>query len=207
MAVVHLEDNIRLPQTYRIIFGGNTAFLSSLHRHPLNSSLGSHDNGYVNVLRSVITAGFRDKLILIPGYTDVAVDIKALMLPELRIPNLFMTTKLVSPSYMSIASGPPPGLPATPRLAAAAPQVSSPPGLGQGDVSRVGARRDSIPSYKTALQSGRNDSLLYEASDSSVSTDASEAQPAQPVQFMRRVSSPGKQRRVNPKLVESTILP
>ncbi|KAF9247164.1 hypothetical protein BU15DRAFT_58049 [Melanogaster broomeanus] len=153
---VHLEDNIRLPQTYKIIFGG------------------SHDNGYVNVLRSVITAGFREKLIIMPGYNEVATDIKALVLPELRVPNLFMTTKLAPPSYMSIASGPPPGLPATPRLAAATAQVFTTPGspgLG-GDVSGSSARRNSIQNYGPAWQNGRNDSILYEESDGSVSTDA-----------------------------------
>ncbi|KAH7887873.1 hypothetical protein F5I97DRAFT_1863705 [Phlebopus sp. FC_14] len=174
---VHLQDNIRLPQTYKIIFGG------------------SHDNGYVNVLRSVITAGFREKLILMPGYTDVAMDIRLLMLPELRIPDLFMATKLVAPSYMSIASGSPPGLPATPKRAPAIAQVSS-PNLGHGDGPGSIARRDSIPTYKSVLQT----TASYEPSDSSASTDAGDARP---VQFTRRVSSPGKQRHVNPKLALS----
>ncbi|KIK96949.1 hypothetical protein PAXRUDRAFT_137313 [Paxillus rubicundulus Ve08.2h10] len=185
---VHLEDNIRLPQTYKIIFGG------------------SHDNGYVNVLRSVITAGFRERLVLMPGYNDVAMDIKALMLPELRVPDLFMTTKLVPPSYTSIASGPPPGFPVTPRLAAAtahAANFPAPPGLGSGDASGPSPRRNSVPSYGAALQSGRSDSHPYAASDDSGSTDASEIQAAQPVQFTRRVSSPAKQRHINPKLALS----
>ncbi|KAF9222090.1 hypothetical protein BS17DRAFT_235498 [Gyrodon lividus] len=187
---VHLEDNIRLPQTYKIIFGG------------------SHDNGYVNVLRSVITAGFRERLILMPGYNDVAMDIKALMLPELRVPDLFMTTKLVPLSYTSIASGPPPGLPATPRLVAATAQVAgspTPPGLGPVDVSGPTLRRNSIPNYGSAWQTGRHDSIpyAYAASDGSVSTDAGEAQLVQTVHFTRRVSSPGKQRHINPKLALS----
>ncbi|KAH0840069.1 hypothetical protein J3R83DRAFT_1036 [Lanmaoa asiatica] len=184
---VHLQDNIRLPQTHRIIFGG------------------SHDNGYVNVLRSVITEGFRDKLILMPGYSDVALDIKALMLPELRIPDLFMTSKLVPPSYISIASGPPPGLPITPRLAASNPQISNSsitsitPARTPADFTDTSPRRNSIQSYKSALQIGRNDPFPYEPSDSSGSTDANDVHPAQLVHFTRRLSSPGK-RRLNPKL-------
>ncbi|KAG8218786.1 hypothetical protein J3R82DRAFT_4461 [Butyriboletus roseoflavus] len=189
---VHLEDNIRLPQTNKIIFGG------------------SHDNGYVNVLRSVITEGFRDKLILMPGYSDVALDIKALCLPELRIPELFIASKLVPPSYTSIASGPPPGLSITPRPGLAAPnaQISNStissitPAYPPADIANSIPRRNSIQSYKSALQTGRNDSGPYEPSDSSGSTDANDAHPAQLLQFTRKLSSPGKQRRLNPKLVE-----
>jgi len=177
---VYLEDNIRLPHTYKIIFGG------------------SHDNGYVNVLRSVITEGFRDKLILIPGYSDVALDIKALTLPELRIPDLFISTKLVPPSYTSIASFPPPGLPLASRLAAPNAQIfnssitSVTPAPAPADIS------NSFPTYKSksALQTSRND---YEASDSSASTDANDTHPAQLIHFTNR-SSPGRLRRLNPKL-------
>lgn len=130
------------------------------------------------------------------------------MLPELRIPNLFITTKLVPPSYTSIASGPPPGLPPTPRLPPLNPQISNSlstsisPARPAADISNSTSRRNSIPSYKSALQSGRNDPIPYEASDSSVSTDANDAHPAQLIQFTRRLSSPGRQRRLNPKLVE-----
>lgn len=140
-----------------------------------------------------------------PGYSDVALDIKALMLPELRIPDLFITSKLVPPSYTFIASGPPPGLPATPRLPPPNAQISNSsitsitPARAPADIS---PRRNSIHSYKSALQTGRNDPALYEASDSSVSTDANDAHPAQLIQFTRRLSSPGKQRRLNPKIVE-----
>ncbi|KAG9317601.1 hypothetical protein JVU11DRAFT_1810 [Chiua virens] len=183
---VHLEDNIRLPQTYKIIFGG------------------SHDNGYVNILRSVITEGFRDKLILLPGYSDVALDIKALGLPELRIPNLFISSKLVPPSYISIASGPPPGLPSIPsRQPASSAQTANSPlpsGLVSADTTNTIPRRNSIQTYKSALQTGHNNPIPYEGSDSSLSTDATDAHPAQVVQFTRRLSSPGRQRRINPNL-------
>ncbi|KAJ7699935.1 hypothetical protein B0H17DRAFT_270131 [Mycena rosella] len=88
---VHLNDDIQLPQTFKIIFGG------------------CHDNGYVSSLRSQITAGFREKLILLRGYTQMTTTIAALDLPILDIPNLFMTQKLApvtrwtppTPSYPS----------------------------------------------------------------------------------------------------------
>ena len=200
-SAVYLEDNIRLPHTHKIIFGGTLSpLLPSPYTHHL--ALGSHDNGYVNVLRSVITEGFRDKLILIPGYSEVALDIKALMLPELRIPDLFISTKLAPASYTSIASGPPPGLLA--RISNSS-ITSVTPAPAPTDIPNSTPGRNSFQSYKTAAQTGRND---YEASDSSASTDANDAQSAQPFhwQFTNRVSSPGKQRRLNPKLVEFILL-
>ncbi|KAJ6599210.1 hypothetical protein DFH09DRAFT_28850 [Mycena vulgaris] len=87
---VHLEDDIRLPQTFKIIFGG------------------CHDGGYVASLRSQITAGFRDKIILLKGYKQMAAAITQLDLPALEIADLFMTQKLApgnrwttTPSYPS----------------------------------------------------------------------------------------------------------
>ncbi|KAG6378862.1 hypothetical protein JVT61DRAFT_13142 [Boletus reticuloceps] len=174
--------------------------------------LGSHDNGYVNALRSVITEGFRDKLILIPGYAEVALDIRALALPELRIPDLFITTKLVPLSYTAIASGPPPGLPISPRVAAQNGHISNSSTTSvttphaPADILSTSPRRNSIQSYKSALQAGRPDPVAYETSDSSVSTDANDAHPAQLIHFTPRMSSPGRQRRLNPKLVESVAL-
>ncbi|KAJ7276253.1 hypothetical protein B0H12DRAFT_1005009, partial [Mycena haematopus] len=73
---VHLQDDIQLPQTFKIVFGG------------------CHDNGYVASLHSQITAGFGEKLILLKGYTQMATAIAALGLPFLEIPDLFMTQKL-----------------------------------------------------------------------------------------------------------------
>ncbi|KAJ7068134.1 hypothetical protein C8F01DRAFT_592893 [Mycena amicta] len=72
----HLEDNIVLPQTFKIIFGG------------------CHDNGYASDLRSHITAGFREKLILLKGYTQIAREIAALDLPELENADLFRAHKI-----------------------------------------------------------------------------------------------------------------
>ncbi|KAJ7283789.1 hypothetical protein C8J57DRAFT_1293593 [Mycena rebaudengoi] len=75
---VHLEDAIRLPQSCKIVFGG------------------CHDNGYIGTLRSQITAGFRDKLILLKGYTQMATEIADLGLPSLTIPDLFIPQKLIT---------------------------------------------------------------------------------------------------------------
>lgn len=148
-----------------------------------------------------------------PSYTDVALDIKALSLPELRVPNLFITSKLAPPSYTSIASGPPPGLPVTPRLAAQNAQtfnssitsVTAP--HATTDILNSSPKRNSIQSYKSALQTSRGDTTQYEPSDSSGSTDSNDAHPAQLVHFTRRMSSPGRLRRPNPKLVEYVALP
>nr|GAT54009.1 predicted protein [Mycena chlorophos] len=72
----HLEDNIVLPQTFKIIFGG------------------CHDNGYASDLRSHITAGFSDKLILLKGYAQTAREIAGLDLPRLENPDLFRAYKI-----------------------------------------------------------------------------------------------------------------
>ncbi|KAG5340991.1 hypothetical protein C0989_012365 [Termitomyces sp. Mn162] len=76
-----LEDELRLPQTFKIIFGG------------------CHDNGYVTNLRSQITAGFKQKLILLRSYTEMAAGIVDLELPVLTIPELFLEKKLVILSH------------------------------------------------------------------------------------------------------------
>lgn len=70
-----LENELRMPQTMKVLFGG------------------CHDNGYVTSLRSHITAGFKDKIILLPGYTEVANGISDLDIPLLTIPDLFVPEK------------------------------------------------------------------------------------------------------------------
>uniref|UniRef100_A0A4Q2D3G1 DUF7923 domain-containing protein n=1 Tax=Candolleomyces aberdarensis TaxID=2316362 RepID=A0A4Q2D3G1_9AGAR len=70
------EAEIRLPQTECIIFAG------------------CHDNGYVTTLRSHITSGSRDKLVLLQSYDEVASGIEALNLPIISIPYLFINQKL-----------------------------------------------------------------------------------------------------------------
>ncbi|KAJ4472338.1 hypothetical protein J3R30DRAFT_3524594 [Lentinula aciculospora] len=93
----HLEDDIRLPQTFKVIFAG------------------CHDNGYVTNLRSQITAGYKNKLILLKSYAEMASGIAEMDLPILAIPDLFVTQKLGVteiaprlPSYSSATKVPPP---------------------------------------------------------------------------------------------------
>ncbi|THH32671.1 hypothetical protein EUX98_g1526 [Antrodiella citrinella] len=71
-----LHDNARSPQTSKIFFGA------------------SHDNGYTPDLKSLISDGFGHKLILLPGYTEIAYSIRELELHTLIIPNLFLADKL-----------------------------------------------------------------------------------------------------------------
>jgi len=61
----------------------------------------SHDNGYAFDIEQLITEGYRDKLILLQGYDNLAVNIKALNLPILYIPGLFIAEKLPDSSSRS----------------------------------------------------------------------------------------------------------
>ncbi|PBK69703.1 hypothetical protein ARMSODRAFT_1018456 [Armillaria solidipes] len=102
----HLEDDIRLPQTSKVIFAG------------------CHDNGYVTNLRSQITAGYKQKLILLKSYTDMAAGISELDLPTLTIPELFMPQKLGQP-----LSSVPPGLATVRRSSFVIPRPAMPPSI------------------------------------------------------------------------------
>ncbi|KAF7309434.1 hypothetical protein MIND_00314200 [Mycena indigotica] len=73
---VYLEDEIRLSQTFKVIFGG------------------CHDNGYIANLQSQITAGYKEKLMLLKGYNEMASGIAMFQLPTLTIDGLFLTKKL-----------------------------------------------------------------------------------------------------------------
>lgn len=185
---------------------------TSLHDSLILHRTGCHDNGYVHNLRSVVTSGLGDKLVLMPGYSDIAIDIKALQLPELRVPELFLSTKLVVPPYNAIATVPPPGLaPTTPKLSAAVQPISppaAPPGLDRFSGDGLMARRQS-QSYKSVLQapqvvSGvRYGSPGTELSESSESSEASEI----PLRFPRLTPpSPPRQRRITPQLVSRIVL-
>ncbi|KAL1735852.1 hypothetical protein EV714DRAFT_243168 [Schizophyllum commune] len=73
-----LEDEARMPSTARVYFAG------------------CHDNGYAHTLRSLITDGYRDKLVLLRGYSDMAKEIGMLGLPDFTIPDLFRASKIES---------------------------------------------------------------------------------------------------------------
>jgi hypothetical protein len=57
-------------------------------------NIGCHDNGYVANLHSQITAGYKEKLILLKSYTEMAGGIATLGLPSFAIPPLFMPEKI-----------------------------------------------------------------------------------------------------------------
>lgn len=63
-------------------------------RSSATTYIGSHDNGYTPDLKSLISDGFGHKLILLPGYTEIATSIRELELDTLLIPNLFLADKL-----------------------------------------------------------------------------------------------------------------
>ncbi|KAF5373577.1 hypothetical protein D9758_000905 [Tetrapyrgos nigripes] len=94
----YLEDEVRTSQTFKIIFGG------------------CHDNGYVNNLRSQITAGYRDKLVLLKTYTEMAMGISELGLPTMSVTELFMTEKLRITFTPDIGHSRSNSIPATPMI-------------------------------------------------------------------------------------------
>ncbi|KAI0076649.1 hypothetical protein K474DRAFT_1707982 [Panus rudis PR-1116 ss-1] len=71
-----LADNVRMPSTWKIFLGV------------------THDNGYVPDLRTIMLNGNKEKLILLPGYSEIATGIQKLGFPSLNIPGLFMLDKL-----------------------------------------------------------------------------------------------------------------
>ncbi|GLB33667.1 putative zinc finger protein [Lyophyllum shimeji] len=190
----HLEDQIRLPQTYKIVFGG------------------CHDNGYVTNLRSQITAGYKQKLILLRSYTDMAAGIADLELPLLTIPDLFFTQKLVTPSPAQIAlSGQVGHINSSPRVGPAAFPASVPtplalPALDQTPganpdppVERenpvVPRRPSNPPTYSSAVQSTQKRVPTPDLdSSSTTSSDASDDPPERPAPTFTRA------RHVNPNI-------
>ncbi|KIM81183.1 hypothetical protein PILCRDRAFT_821629 [Piloderma croceum F 1598] len=81
---VMLDDFIQSPQTSKILFGG------------------CHDNGYITSLRSAMTGGFKDKLVLLRGYKVSEAGIDKLGLPSMTIANLFLETKLIPSPHSPI---------------------------------------------------------------------------------------------------------
>jgi hypothetical protein len=218
---------VRLPQTFKVIFGGNSAFYE-LYVGTLTLEPGCHDNGYVTTLRSVITDGFQSKLILLRGYTDMAAGIEELGLPCMSVPDLFMPQKLVpasmathitpglgsvaasqTPASIRNATPPPSGntRSATPPLnniRNASPPPDTPPGLGPASgvltIYKIPPLRPGLPpSYSSALQSlpASVDQVTSE-SDSSSSSDASEI----PTTKRRSSSVVSRSRHLSPSIVE-----
>ncbi|KAI0322712.1 hypothetical protein OF83DRAFT_1092562 [Amylostereum chailletii] len=72
----HLRVFTRFPQTARIYFGG------------------AHDNGYSTTLNFLENEGLLDKIVLLRGYKNLALELKNFDLPHLEIDGLFMSYKL-----------------------------------------------------------------------------------------------------------------
>ncbi|KAI0796542.1 hypothetical protein C8Q75DRAFT_802236 [Abortiporus biennis] len=104
-----LEDQIKSVETIKVIFGG------------------CHDNGYLNTLRSLITSGHADKLVLLRGYREMAAGFQALQVPSLEIQEMFEPEKLGTlqlPTMMVSPPLTPPGL--TKNTAMDSPSPTSP---------------------------------------------------------------------------------
>lgn len=98
--LAYLEDDSRLPQTFKVIFAGPWfSLFCGLSTSILK--IGCHDNGYVVNLRSLITAGFKEKLILLKTYAEMATGIHELDLPTMDVPGLFMGHKIGPVSHGS----------------------------------------------------------------------------------------------------------
>ncbi|KAL1666142.1 hypothetical protein GGF50DRAFT_51288 [Schizophyllum commune] len=155
---VLLEDEIRMPHTVRIYFAG------------------CHDNGYVNTLRSVITAGFKEKLVLLRGYSDMAAGITELNLPDYTIPELFRPSKITIPTRKSISQLPTEDLPAAAVKVATPDHEASTPAVVNGATTAstpaarapspetatnrpVAAVKAAGASYSTALLQQRRGSI------------------------------------------------
>lgn len=109
-----LDDEIRLPQTFKLVFGG------------------CHDNGYVTTLRSHITSGFRNKFILLKSYSENAAGYHDLQLPVLSIPGLFITEKLTASPAQSFVPLPR----QIPQFSDLQTRDTSPPSSGRSDPSQ-----------------------------------------------------------------------
>jgi hypothetical protein len=84
---------------------------------------GGHDNGYTSALTSLENEGFLNKVVLLRGYKDVALELKNLRLPELTIDGVFMTRKLQTNVFQRNGNYFPESLPSV--SAPASPKKSS----------------------------------------------------------------------------------
>ncbi|KAF8974358.1 hypothetical protein BDZ97DRAFT_1911551 [Flammula alnicola] len=177
---------------------------------------GCHDNGYTTTLRSQITAGFKHKLILLRGYTDMAAGINELELPSFSIPDLFIPQKLVIAPTLTPSSPPLASLPkavlSQPASAPApeAPAVfKSPPSIIQqgfealpfASVEPEVPVPKSPPSYSSAVQTPALKRVITPELDSSGSTSSSDgSDDNDSLPNLRPSLTNSKSRRVNPNI-------
>ncbi|PPQ77359.1 hypothetical protein CVT25_010941 [Psilocybe cyanescens] len=193
-----LEDEIRLPQTEKIIFGG------------------CHDNGYVTTIRSHITAGFKNKLTLLRSYTDMAAGMNELELPSFTIPDLFISQKLGMPTPPSHINSIPVHMPTTVPTPAVPPPVERPKSH-RPSLSIIQQGFDALPfasiepedpcrkqppqppSYSSAVQTLPKRAATPEL-DSSGSTTCDESEHGSP--NIPQISlTNSRSRRINPNIV------
>lgn len=179
---------------------------------------GCHDNGYVSALNSFITSGHKEKLILLPGYAEMAAGIDKLGLPSLQIPDLFLPEKInlfSDRARVPSPPTPPPGL-----VHPGSPAITRPTIIPQNvkDSYSAPVRRGSDPgifnraaieagvSYKSAVQ-GRGFSTSDGYAKSVVSSARTSPTPSQidgsDASIMGGGGGHGSpSRRINPKIVE-----
>ena len=95
--LAYLEEEVKAPQTIKVLFAGKPRLSPLCYVCPHRAS-GCHDSGYLTSIRPLITNGYRQKLILMPGYDQMAFGYASLELPVLTAPSLFEHDKLVTSS-------------------------------------------------------------------------------------------------------------
>ncbi|EJD00943.1 uncharacterized protein FOMMEDRAFT_141705 [Fomitiporia mediterranea MF3/22] len=153
----HLDFYSRSQEIYRVVFGG------------------CHNGAYVSQLHSLqLTSLYREKLVLLPGCTEMAPEFKNLQLPSLIIPGLFIPDKIASTTYShadgsSVSYGPPPGLPtpSSPSQQSSTGSSTSPPPPPYPDQS------ESKPASDVIKARVDNSSETFLSSSQSSSSDRS----------------------------------
>lgn len=194
--------------------------------HSVSSSLptsdthrGCHDNGYVNTLRSQITAGYKHKLILLRSYSEMAAGINELELPCFGIPDLFIPQKLVVPlnlthnNLISAQSHPTPPPTNSASLERPIGHRASFSGIQQGfealpfatsELDETVKQRPSPPSYSSALQGPPRRTATPELDSSGSTSSSDESDEGSP--DIRQISLTNlRSRRVNPNIVSINI--
>jgi hypothetical protein len=160
----------------------------------------------VSALNSFITSGYKEKLMLLPGYADTAMGIEKLGLPSVKIPDLFLAEK-ISAFPSPPTSPPPPGLthPSSPGFVrpTVIPQsvrenVFAPIRRGSDPGTFNRTVIEGVASYKSAVQ-GR----LFGGGDGYIKSamNPTKESPTPPPSETDGAVVGGPQRRINPKIV------
>lgn len=163
-----------------------------------------------STLNSLITSGFKEKLVLLPGYSELAVGIEKLGLPSLAIPDLFLSDKItgsilnqatrtISPQPGLIKSPtPPPSAPANRASFQGIRESSYAQSRRSSDAGIFPRPTDGLPSYKSAVQTVTvADKAKFRPRAPSDSSEESALNGRQ---------SPSASRHINHKIVEWFVL-